>query len=77
MPLTTSEQQNERDLVDVPRLVRRKLQFAFVEQMDGVLPLAFLQNPLDSPYQPRRRKKKPATVESPPADDPNPDADSR
>jgi ATP-dependent Lon protease len=51
---------NERDLVDVPRHVRRKLQFAFVERMDQALPLAFVQNPLDFPHQPRRRKKKPA-----------------
>ncbi len=46
---------NERDLDDVPRHVRRKLQFELVDQMDAVLPLAFVTNPLDEPYQPRRR----------------------
>jgi hypothetical protein len=34
------------------------LQFEFVERMDAVLPLAFVQNPLDFPYQPRKRTKK-------------------
>lgn len=48
---------NERDLVDVPRLVRRKLRFAFVEQMDAVLPLAFVENPLEHPFRPPRRKR--------------------
>jgi ATP-dependent Lon protease len=34
---------NERELVDIPRHVRRKLRFALVEHMDAVLPLAFLE----------------------------------
>ncbi|HEY0736517.1 MAG TPA: endopeptidase La [Herpetosiphonaceae bacterium] len=56
---------NERDLTDVPRHVRRKLRFDFVERMDQVLPLAFVQNPLDFPHQIRRRKKKaPPSAES-------------
>jgi ATP-dependent Lon protease len=49
---------NERDLDDVPRQVRRKLEFRFVAHMDAVLPIAFVQNPLDTPYQPRKRRKK-------------------
>lgn len=55
---------NERDLEDMARHVRRKLQFELVEHMDAVLPLAFVRNPLDSPYQPRKRmrKKPPAAV---------------
>lgn len=53
---------NERELDEVPRHVRRKLQFTFVARMDEVLPLAFVQNPLDTPYAPRRRaRKRPAT----------------
>ncbi|HEX6288145.1 MAG TPA: endopeptidase La [Herpetosiphonaceae bacterium] len=52
---------NQRDLTDVPRHVRRKLRFEFVEQMDQILPLAFVQNPLDFPYQPRKRTRKKAT----------------
>ena len=55
---------NQRDLTDVPRHVRRKLCFELVERMDEVLPLAFVQNPLDFPYQPRKRPKRKA---SPPA----------
>jgi ATP-dependent Lon protease len=49
---------NERDLTDIPRHVRRKLRFVFVERMEHVLPLAFVQNPLDFPYQPRKRTRK-------------------
>jgi ATP-dependent Lon protease len=49
---------NERELVDIPRHVRRKLRFALVEHMDAVLPLAFLENPLQFPYQPRKRSSK-------------------
>lgn len=56
---------NERDLDDVPRQVRRKLEFRFVDHMDVVLPIAFVQNPLDTPYQPRRRRKKPDSVAQP------------
>jgi ATP-dependent Lon protease len=53
---------NQRDLTDVPRHVRRKLHFKWVERMDEVLPLAFVQNPLEFPYQPRKRAKKKASL---------------
>jgi ATP-dependent Lon protease len=63
---------NARDLDDVPRHVRRRLTFEFVDRMDAALPLVFVENPLDSPYRPRRRARKPpatpaAAQESPPA----------
>ena len=47
---------NARELDDFPRDVRRKLRFTFVDEMDQVLPLAFAENPLDFPYQPRRKR---------------------
>ena len=49
---------NARELDDFPRDVRRKLRFTFVDEMDEVLPHAFVDNPLDFPYQPRRRRTK-------------------
>ncbi|PLS80917.1 MAG: endopeptidase La [Chloroflexi bacterium] len=51
---------NERDLEDIARHVRRKLQCALVQHMDAVLPEAFVRNPLDTPYQPRKRTRKKA-----------------
>ncbi len=48
---------NAREIEDdIPRDVRRKLRFTFVSAMDEVLPPAFVENPLDFPYRPRRRR---------------------
>jgi ATP-dependent Lon protease len=56
---------NARELEDdVPRDVRRKLKFTFVNHMDEVLPVAFVENPLDFPYKRQRRKAKAAVVMS-------------
>jgi ATP-dependent Lon protease len=38
---------NEKDLQEIPRKVRRDLQFIFVERMDEVLPVALIQPPPD------------------------------
>jgi len=42
---------NEKDLLEIPRRVRKDLQFIFVEKMDEVLPIALIQPP------PHSRKK--------------------
>jgi ATP-dependent Lon protease len=34
--------QNKKDLVEIPKRVRRDLKFVFVERMDEVLPVALL-----------------------------------
>lgn len=48
---------NQRDLEeDIPRDVQRKLRYVFVNTVDDVLPIAFVENPLDFPYRQRRRK---------------------
>ena len=48
---------NARELdEELPRDVRRKLNFVFVDIMDDVLPVAFVENPLDFPYRPRSRR---------------------
>jgi ATP-dependent Lon protease len=48
---------NQRDLEeDIPRDVRRKLRFIFADSVDDILPVAFVENPLDFPYRQRRRK---------------------
>jgi ATP-dependent Lon protease len=39
---------NEKDLQEIPRKVRKDLQFIFVERMDEVLPVALIQPPPDS-----------------------------
>lgn len=39
---------NERDLQEIPRKVRRDMEFVFVERMDEVLPLALVQPAADS-----------------------------
>ncbi|MCL7453714.1 MAG: endopeptidase La [Anaerolineae bacterium] len=38
-------QQNKKDLVEIPRQVRRDLKFVFVSRMDEVLPVALLDEP--------------------------------
>jgi len=43
-------QQNRKDMVELPKRVRRDLKFVFVERMDQVLPVALL--PEGSPSQP-------------------------
>jgi len=42
---------NKKDLVEIPRKVRKDLKFVFVERMDEVLPIALLNE------RPRRRKR--------------------
>jgi ATP-dependent Lon protease len=39
---------NEKDMQEIPRKVRKDLQFIFVEKMDEVLPIALMQPPPDS-----------------------------
>jgi ATP-dependent Lon protease len=39
---------NERDLQEIPRKVRRDMEFVFVERMDELLPLALVQPAPDS-----------------------------
>ncbi len=65
---------NERDLIDeLPRDVRRKLQLTYVTTLDEVLPVAFVENPLDFPYKQQRRKKvSPKKVEKAPSGDTEP-----
>ena len=56
---------NAREIEDdIPRDVRRRLRFTFVSTMDEVLPVAFVENPLDFPYRPRR-KRSPQPVTAP------------
>ena len=55
-------QRNERDLIDVPGSVRRKLRFVYVQQMDQVLSEAIL----DPPQKKERKKAR----ERPPAPEP-------
>jgi ATP-dependent Lon protease len=43
---------NEKDLQDIPRRVRKDLEFIFVERMDDVLPVALMPPP-----RPNRRKR--------------------
>ncbi|MGC9334058.1 MAG: S16 family serine protease, partial [Anaerolineae bacterium] len=38
-------QQNKKDLVEIPRQVKRDLKFVFVSRMDEVLPVALLEEP--------------------------------
>jgi len=45
--------QNEKDLQDIPRRVRKDLEFIFVDRMDEVLPIALMPPP------PARRRKSP------------------
>jgi ATP-dependent Lon protease len=44
---------NEKDLRDIPRRVRKDLEFIFVDRMDEVLPIALMKPP------PSRRRKSP------------------
>jgi ATP-dependent Lon protease len=46
---------NEKDLQEIPRKVRKDLEFIFVERMDEVLPVALMPPP------PARRKKRPSS----------------
>lgn len=39
---------NEKDLQEIPRKVKKDLEFIFVERMDEVLPIALIQPPRDS-----------------------------
>jgi ATP-dependent Lon protease len=49
---------NEKDLQDIPRKVRKDLEFIFVERMDEVLPIALMPPP---PSNNRRRPSRGAT----------------
>jgi ATP-dependent Lon protease len=49
-------QRNERDLLDVPGNVKRKLRFVYVQQMDEVLGAAML----DPPQKKERKRQRPA-----------------
>lgn len=51
---------NKKDLVDVPKKVRRELKFVFVDRMDEVLPLALLkaQDEVVAPKAKVRRSRK-------------------
>jgi ATP-dependent Lon protease len=46
---------NEKDLHDIPRRVRKDLEFVFVERMDEVLPVALMPSP------PASRRKRPSS----------------
>jgi len=46
---------NEKDLQEIPRKVRKDLEFIFVERMDEVLPVALM------PAPPTRRRKRPSS----------------
>ncbi len=48
---------NEKDLRELPRKVRKDLQFIFVDKMDEVLPVALMQPPPASVVKPERRRK--------------------
>ena len=52
---------------DISQDVRRRLQFTFVDGMDEVLPVAFVENPLDFPYCRRRKRPAKMPVEDRPA----------
>ncbi|WP_029215225.1 endopeptidase La [Kallotenue papyrolyticum] len=56
---------NAHELDEVPRHVRRRLQITYIEHMDQVLRLAFVVNPLDTPFQTRRRARKRADTAQP------------
>ncbi len=62
---------NERDLIDeLPRDVLRVIRLVYVTTLDDVLPVAFVENPLDFPYKQQRRKKAPPKAsETPRSDD--------
>ncbi len=59
---------NEKDLMEVPKRVRRDLRFVLVERMDEVLPVALIQQ-TDAPAKPRasRRRALRAPAPMPPA----------
>ena len=65
---------NARDLIDeLPRDVLRKIRLVYVTTLDEVLPVAFVENPLDFPFKPRRRKQaSPKAQHEPPLDDAKP-----
>jgi ATP-dependent Lon protease len=48
---------NEKDLVEVPKRVRRDLRFVLVERMDEVLPVALIQQ-TDAPAKPRASRRR-------------------
>jgi ATP-dependent Lon protease len=48
---------NEKDLQEIPRKVRKDLQFIFVERMDEVLPVALIQPPPASGGKAQRRRE--------------------
>jgi ATP-dependent Lon protease len=61
---------NARDLVDeLPRDVLRRLRLVYVTTLDEVLPVAFVENPLDFPFKPRRRKRAPSKAQDEPRSD--------
>ncbi|MBC7223191.1 MAG: endopeptidase La [Anaerolineae bacterium] len=50
---------NEKDLVEIPRRIRREMQFILVDRMEEVLPAA-LEDAATPPPKPRKRAKKKA-----------------
>jgi ATP-dependent Lon protease len=49
-------EQNQKDLAEIPRLIRRRLQFVLVRDMDQVLDRALLKKPSAQKKTPAKRK---------------------
>lgn len=54
-------EQNKKDLDEIPRHIRRRLDFKFVKHMDDVLEIALAQNPEQK--KPQTRRKRPSRTE--------------
>jgi ATP-dependent Lon protease len=48
-------QRNKKDMVDIPKKIQRDLNFVFVDQMDGVLPVALAPEPLKPARRPTKK----------------------
>jgi ATP-dependent Lon protease len=48
-------QRNKKDMVDIPKKIQRDLNFVFVDQMDGVLPVALASEPLKPARRPTKK----------------------
>jgi ATP-dependent Lon protease len=48
---------NEKDMVEIPRKVKRDLNFVFVEKMEEVLPVALSQKPSKGRASSRQRAR--------------------
>jgi ATP-dependent Lon protease len=57
---------NEKDLIEVPKHVRRDLKFVLVERMDEVLPVALIQSP-ETPAKPRAARRRSPRAAAQPA----------